>query len=205
MRNNRTLTKVILGILILVLSAVTIFSAVQIITNYILPKYKVQEDSYVSQTKTVDGVEYFPKKDISVFLVMGIDRTGPVVSSGSYNNEGAADVVALAVFDDTNKKYSVLMLNRDTIVDIPVLGVNGEKTGTTRKAQLALSHTYGDGLQSSCENTKQTVSDYLLDVEIDYYMSMNMDIVSVLTDAVGGVKVSNGRAKNHYPKGLRIK
>ncbi len=29
----------------------------------------------------------------------------------------------------------------------------------------------------------------------------------VLVDgcAVGGVKVSNGRAKNHYPKGLRIK
>ncbi len=143
----------------------------------------------VSKTIVRNGVEYFPRQDINVFMLLGIDKEGPVTASNSYNNDGAADMIALAVFDETAKNYSVLLLNRDTMVTLPVLGVNGSPAGTIT-GQLALSHTYGKGVEDSCENVKKAVSDFLYGITIDHYISMNMDAISLLTDAVGGVKVT---------------
>ena len=147
------------------------------------------EAEHERKTIWLDDVAYFPKQDIRVFLLMGLDRVGPVVDSGSYKNEGAADVILVFVFNETEKEYTILALNRDSMVQMPILGIGG-KTAGSKIAQLALSHTYGNGLQQSCVNTKNTVSDLLYGVTIHQYISMNMDAISILTDAVGGVRVN---------------
>ena len=108
------------------------------------------------KTITVNGIDFFPRQDITVVLVMGIDTTGEMVDSGSYNNDGESDVVALLVFNEETETFSVININRDTMVDMPVLGLGGKKAGTAYQ-QLALAHTYGTGLEDSCENTKETV------------------------------------------------
>ena len=72
---------------------------------------------------------------------------------------------------------------------MPVLGLGGKKAGTYF-GQLALAHTYGTGLSDSCENVRKTISDFLHGAEIDYYVAMHMDAISILNDAVGGVKVN---------------
>ena len=41
-----------------------------------------------------------------------------------------------------------------------------------------------------CENTKNTVSSLLYGLNIDYYVAMHMDAISILNDAVGGVTVT---------------
>ena len=149
-----------------------------------------EQEQVIVATKTIerDGVAYFPRQDITVVMVLGIDRYGPVADSGSYSNKGAADMVMLLVFDEENEVCNVLHLNRDTMVDMPVLGLGGNQAGTYY-GQLALSHTYGSGLEDSCENTRQTVSDLLYGIRIDYYLAMHMDAISILNDAVGGVTV----------------
>lgn len=145
--------------------------------------------SPTSKTITRNGIDYFPKQDMTVILLMGIDESGPVRDSLSYNNEGEADMVMLAIFDEQEETCSFLVLNRDTMIKMPVLGVAGKQAGS-RVAQLALSHTYGSGLEDSCENTKRAVSDFLNGITIDYYVAMNMDAVTILNDAVGGVTVN---------------
>lgn len=178
-----------LGLLAIVstLSLLLLICSVLIVDNFMYPS--ITEPQHERKTLWFDGVSYFPRQDIQVFLLMGIDREGPVVASGSYKNSGAADVVLVLIFDDTAKEYRVLALNRDSMVNMPVLGIGGKFAGNTT-AQLALSHTYGDGLHESSENTRDTVSNMLYGVQIDQYISMNMDVISVLTDAVGGVKVT---------------
>jgi LCP family protein required for cell wall assembly len=133
-------------------------------------------------------VDYFPRQDITVMLVMGIDEYGVVQSSGGSSNPGAADMVTLLIFDEKNEQTRVLNLNRDTMLDVSVLGINGRKAGTTF-AQLAIAHTYGSGMEDSCENTRDTVSDFLYGITIDHYVSANMDAISLMNDAVGGVTV----------------
>ncbi len=178
----------IVFLLILLLSLAMVFSAAMLIDG-MFGGGEVIDDPSASKTITVDGVEYFPRQDIAVLMLLGIDEEGPVQDSGSYNNPGSADVVSLAVFDETERSYSILMLNRDTMLEMPVLGIGGKQAGT-RFGQLALSHTYGSGLKDSCENTRKTVSDFLYGLTIDYYLSMNMDAISLLNDAVGGVQVT---------------
>lgn len=173
---------------VLVLMIVVLIGGFQILeSTVLLPEETEQPVS--SKTITRDGMEYFPRQDITTLLVMGIDEIGAVKDSGSYRNTGESDVLLMMIFDEKNETYSILALNRDTMVEMPVLGIGGKQAGTYY-GQLALSHTYGGGLEDSCENTRKTVSDLLGGVTIDYYVSMNMDAIELLNDAVGGVRVN---------------
>ncbi len=175
--------------IILILVLVILFSGLRILESTVFFKGQGQEDVPVSKTITRNGVDYFPRQDITTVLVMGIDETGPVTDSGSYNNTGEADMVSLVIFDEANEVCNVLTLNRDTMVQMPVLGIGGRKAGT-KYGQLALSHTYGSGLEDSCENTRETVSELLYGFSIDYYVAMNLDAIAIVNDAVGGVTVN---------------
>lgn len=173
-------------VLILVLAIV--ISGLHILESTVFFKGGEQNEPTNSKTIVRDGVAYFPRQDIKTMLVLGIDEYGPVKDSGSYNNKGEADMVSVVIFDEKNQRVDVLALNRDTMVNMPVLGIGGKQAGTAF-GQLALSHTYGSGLEDSCENTRQTVSDLLYGISIDYYLAMNMDAISMMNDQVGGVTV----------------
>ena len=179
---NYFLLAIVSALLLLVL-----VGSVLIVDRIIYPK--LEDTRHERKTIWHEGVSYFPRQDIRVFLFMGIDRVGPVVDSGSYKSEGAADVILVFIFNDTEKQYTVLALNRDSMVQMQKLGIGGKPAGSIT-AQLALSHTYGNGLQQSCINTRETVSNLLSGITIHQYVSMNMDAISMLTDAVGGVRVN---------------
>lgn len=131
---------------------------------------------------------YAPKSDIETVLLFGVDQFEPFQDSGSYNNNGQADLFMLIILDHTQKNMTVLHINRDTMTQIPVLGVTGEQTGTMT-GQLALAHTYGSGMKDSCENTVDAVSYLLGGVEIDHYIALTMNAVPQINDLVGGVPV----------------
>ena len=174
---------------LLVLVVAILFSGLKIFEAVVLAPETDQTGEVATKTITRDGVKYFPRQDITVMMVLGIDQHGVVQSSNYYRNKGAADSIMLLIFDETNEECTVLYLNRDTMVDMDVLGVKGEYAGTSY-GQLALAHTYGQGLEDSCQNVKSTIMKYLHGLTIDYYMSMNMDAIPILNDAVGGVTVT---------------
>lgn len=190
MAKNKSKKSIFTTILIVILAVLVVFSGYKIY-DLVFTDTDIYDDATAPSTKTVtvDGVDYFPRQDITVLMLMGIDERGEVTKSKYYNNTGENDMVALAVFDEIDKSYSVLVLNRDTMMDVHVLGLSGKPAGTIF-AQLALAHTYGSGLEDSCENAVRTVSDFLSGVTVDYYLSMNMDAIAILNDAVGGVTVN---------------
>lgn len=188
MRKRKSLKDVLLFCVLLILLLVMLYSGLRILESTVLRN----EEPVVQQTtKTIvrDDQEYFPRQDVTVMMVLGIDQYGPVESSHYYRNEGSADSIMLLVFDETAKDCTVLYLNRDTMLNMDVLGVKGEYAGTTY-GQLALAHTYGTGLEDSCENVKNTLMKFLHGLTVDYYVAMNMDAIPILNDAVGGVTVT---------------
>ena len=189
MSKRTTRSRLVVAALILILVLVMIYSGLRILESTVF--FDETDETSTAQTKTItrDGVEYFPRQDITVILVMGIDEEGPVKDSGSYRNNGEADMVAAVILDQKDETYSVLTLNRDMMLDMPVLGIGGRRAGSFY-GQLALSHTYGSGLADSAENTRNTVSDLLYGIKIDHYVAMNMDAIGILNDAVGGVTVT---------------
>lgn len=172
---------------VLVLVIAMIFSGLRILESTVFRNGT--DPTIASKTIERNGVKYFPRQDITVIMLMGIDQLGKVESSNSYLNPGAVDMISLLIFDEKNEECRILSLNRDTMLEMPILGIGGKKAGTVYQ-QLALSHTYGSGLADSCENTKETVSNFLYGLKIDYYISMNMDAIAILNDAVGGVTVN---------------
>ncbi len=137
----------------------------------------------------LDGKYYVPNKNLEVVLLIGVDKYEAQTQGEGYNNSQQADFLMLLLMDKKAQTCTVLQLNRDTMTDIPVLGVRGEKAGTI-KGQLALAHTYGSGGTDSCRNTVEAVSNLLYGVKIDHYIAFTMDAVAKINDLVGGVTVT---------------
>lgn len=147
----------------------------------------LQRQGY-EETIQVDGVSYRRRKNVTAILLMGIDHAAGASVSG-YRNGGQADFLQLLVIDSGQKRITRLPIDRDTMTPITILGVLGNRSGV-RTAQISLSHGFGDGKQQSCELTVSAVSNLLLGTPIDHYIAMNLDGISVLNDAVGGVTVT---------------
>lgn len=135
---------------------------------------------------TAGGVEYELNKNIETVLVMGLDKFSEDVDTSSYDNDQQADFLMLFVLDNQNKTCRALHIDRDTMVEMNVLGVAGQEVGTITQ-QLALAHTYGNGQNVSCRNTAKAVSNLLNGIDITHYVSVTMDAVPVYNDLVGGV------------------
>lgn len=143
----------------------------------------------LSQTLEYNGQEYELRDDIQTMLIMGLDKFEEDLSHDAYTNDQQADFVLLLVIDHQNETCTAIHINRDTMTDMSVLGVAGEKVGMVNK-QLALAHTYGNGKEVSCHNTAEAVSNLLMNVKIDHYVSLTMDAVPIYNDLVGGVEVT---------------
>ena len=189
MKKRNLFVSVAYGCLILVLVLVIIYSGLQLLESTVFLKPQIDVTEPPSKTITENEIAYFPRQDITVVLVCGIDRTGPMVSSDAYNNPGDVDMINLVIFDEKEKELNVLSLNRDTMTEVPVLGIGGREAYTTYE-QLALSYSYGSGMEDSCENTVKAVSHLLNGIYIDHYITLNMDAIQILNDAVGGVTVN---------------
>ncbi len=136
-----------------------------------------------------DGVKYELKDDLETFIVIGLDKSsGDEGVSDSYNNDKQADFIMLFVLDNDAKTVTPIHINRDTMAEMNVLGLNGNPVGSVTK-QIALSYNYGNGGKVSCRNTLDAVSELLLGMKINHYASVTMDGVPVYNDLVGGVTV----------------
>ena len=136
--------------------------------------------------KVYEGATYRLKDRVETLLLLGLD-VYEGESLDSFANDKQADFLLLLVMDNATGVCKAIHINRDTMAQMDVLGVAGDRIATVQK-QIALSHTYGNGREVSCRNTANAVS-RLLGVEIDHYLSVTMDAVAVLNDLVGGVPV----------------
>ncbi len=180
MKKRKVLLAFLIILLVLIVAFCVLFIAAGISTR------SKGEEQRKSRIIEYEGKRYYPKQDITIYLVIGIDDFGSVEAAEYMSNKGQSDFLAILSMNHSEKTCSVLELNRDTMTNVQVLGMGGRVAGTAYQ-QLALAHTYGTGMEDSCENTVETVSSMLYNLKIDHYVSMNMDTVAILTDAVGGV------------------
>lgn len=190
MMNKEKSGNYFLKIIAILLCIIMIVAATLIVVNIWEKKQGLfKGDDFVAVENTVEfaGKEYTLKENIETFLIIGLDKTNENPAD-SYNNNLQADFLMLLVIDNEKSEYSAFHINRDAMVDMNVLGVAGDKVGTTNK-QIALAHTYGKGREVSCRNTADAVSELLMGVKINHFVSVKMDAVQVLNDLVGGVEV----------------
>ena len=135
------------------------------------------------------GKVYAYNEDIRTFLFMGIDKNSEVKEVAEGTNGGQADALFLAVMNPHKESIQVIGINRNTIADIDVYNDQGAYVDTIR-AQLAVQHGFGNGVEESCEYQVKAVSKFFYSLPIHGYAAINMSAIETLNDAVGGVDVT---------------
>ena len=134
------------------------------------------------------GKVYAYKEDILTFLIMGIDKDSDVRQTAEKTDAGQADALFLAVLDPDEKAIRVIGINRNTMADIDVYNEEGAYV-TMTKAQIAVQHGFGNGLEESCERQVKAVGRLFYNLPIHGYAAVNMSAIPTINDAVGGVDV----------------
>lgn len=132
---------------------------------------------------------YVENTNITTWVFFGLDKYKEELEDEDDSSSTQADFIMLVVFDEENQTYSTIQINRDTMVDIDVLSLDGTSITGSVFAQITLAHAYGTTLVQSAENLVRAVSSFIYDTQIDYYISFPLDIVSVVNDLVGGVEL----------------
>lgn len=123
--------------------------------------------------ETVESIHHQPDKaeageETLNILLMGVDKRE--------HDSGRADTLILMSLNPNTNSMQQISIPRDTYTDI--IG-----HGTTDK----INHAYAFG---GTDMQVATVENFL-DIELDYYVKINMEGLSELVDAVGGITVNN--------------
>ena len=142
-----------------------------------------------SHTVCYNGEYYRYNEDMVNILLLGVDAEEKPAASGLFGDANQADVLILAALDFRRDRLTLISISRDAMVDLELLDETGTEAGTGH-AQLALSFSYGDGLQRSCELTRDAVSGLFYGLPIQGYGALYLGGLPVLNDAAGGVTLT---------------
>lgn len=136
-----------------------------------------------------DGKKYKYNNKVTTILFSGIDKHTNEHNEEVHGAAGQADSLFAMALNTETGEYKIMAISRDTMIDVNIIDVHGnfEKT---KKMQICLAHAYGDGKEISNENLKASVSRLFFGIPINSYISIDLDALYVLNDAVGGVNVN---------------
>ena len=140
---------------------------------------------------TIDGKDYTFKKGIVNILCLGVDvgDTGQEVRTEQGNGYNS-DAMVLVVVDMNAKTIKMVNLPRDTYAEIPLMDDYGNITGR-KMGKLNSAYSQGRGKEKySYANAVRAVSTLFYDIEIPYYVGIDMGTVGALATAVGGVPMN---------------
>lgn len=142
-------------------------------------------------TITYNGTTYVYNNNMTSILCMGIDKDDGlgISEDESIGKGGQADALYLVALDTKTGETDIIAISRDIYADIGIYSADGVYSGT-EKAQLCLAYAYGDGKETSCNNTVKAVERLFYNLPINSYFAMDWYAVGELNDAVNGVYVT---------------
>lgn len=186
MRKSKT-KKVVIGLIIIVLA---------VFAFLLLHEDKKEQPAVSGQVDTqgqyitYNGKKYETNAEVKTILFLGVDKEAKADLGQNPGENGQSDSINLLVLNTKEKTGQILQISRDSMVDIDIYDINGEKI-TTEEGQITLQYAYGDGKEKSCRLTAEKVSELLYGVPVQDYLSLTLDGIAAATDAIGGVTLTN--------------
>lgn len=146
-----------------------------------------------------NGKTYQFNENITNILFMGIDKRN-LDDSTITGSKGQADVIVLMAVDTKTGKTTMINISRDTMTDVTIYSANGGYVGSEVQ-QLCLSYAYGDGKETSCENTVNSVRKLFYNIPVKSYLSLDLDGISAVNDSIGGVDVVSPETIGDFVEG----
>lgn len=167
-KKKRTGLKIFMGLALVFITVVGIY-VIDVYRNIDNTTDEIYEpvDEEVEQVRS-SSADLSSKDPISI-LLLGVD-TGDL----GRTERGRSDTMMVVTVNPNTKKSTLLSIPRDTYTEIVGYGTNDK-----------LNHAYAFGGNSMAINSVQN----LLDIPIDYYVTVNMAGIQEIVNAVGGVDV----------------
>ena len=185
-RRKSVLVSMTVVLIVLVLVAVGIYARQEKnTTKDTTEQIEEDDDSLI----TYNGKKYKYNTDIKTILFLGVDRSEKVEVDSQPGEGGQADTILLLLLDQTEKKMKVMEVSRDTMIDIAIYDASGSFLAK-EKAQIALQYAYGNSTRKSSQLMKNTVSNLLYGVPVNDVITLDIEGVAKVVDAIGGVSVT---------------
>lgn len=152
---------------------------------------------------TYKGDRYMYNEDLASILFMGVDKRDFETDDDTYGQNGDADALMLLIYDTKTSKSNLVSISREIIADVEAYSTDGEYVGT-KKEQICLAYSYGDGKEKSCENEVAAVRRLFYNVPINSYVALDLDGISYINDAVGGVEITPIETFRNFTKGEKV-
>ncbi len=149
----------------------------------------VPDDEEDSDIITYQGRKYKYNTDIKSILFLGVDRSEKVEVKSQAGEGGQADTILLLAQNDADKNVRILEVSRDTMTNISIY----DDAGTfleKENAQIALQYAYGNSTKKSSQLMKNTVSDLLYGIPVRNVITVDVEGIAQIVDAIGGVKIT---------------
>ena len=150
---------------------------------------KEEEETWQEGWVKHNGTIYAYNEEMMTFLFMGIDKDSDAKEVAEGTDGGQADAMFLAAVNPKDRTVKVIGLNRNTMADVDIYNEEGAYVNTV-KAQIAVQHGFGNGMEESCDYQCRAVSRLFYGLPIHGYAAINMAAIPALNDAVGGVDVT---------------
>lgn len=150
---------------------------------------KEEEETWQEGWVKHNGTIYAYNEEMMTFLFMGIDKDSDAKEVAEGTDGGQADAMFLAAVNPKDRTVKVIGLNRNTMADVDIYNEEGAYVNTV-KAQIAVQHGFGNGMEESCDYQCNAVSRLFYGLPIHGYAAINMAAIPALNDAVGGVDVT---------------
>lgn len=150
---------------------------------------KEEEETWQEGWVKHNGTIYAYNEEMMTFLFMGIDKDSDAKEVAEGTDGGQADAMFLAAVNPKDRTVKVIGLNRNTMADVDIYNEEGAYVNTV-KAQIAVQHGFGNGMEESCDYQCKAVSRLFYGLPIHGYAAINMAAIPALNDAVGGVDVT---------------
>lgn len=138
-----------------------------------------------------NGHTYRYKDTMTSILFMGIDKEELGTVNDVVGTAGQADALYLVAIDTANGLTNTFQISRSTMVDINLYNTEGDFI-STENAQICLSYAYGDGKETSAENTITSVRRLFYGLPVaQSYLALDIEGITALNDSIGGVTVTS--------------
>ncbi len=175
-------------------AVVWLYSIYKNISNDPLSVLVKNNGAHTTTVLTEEGskLEYIRQEHLVNILLLGIDSNE---ERESWHWGYRSDVIILCTLNFDEKTMTMMSIPRDTYVSMNKLDYETGAIKSRTNDKINASYAFGGGPKHYGEkNAVDCVKEFLscdgkLDIEIDYYASIDMDGIPKLVDAVGGVEV----------------
>ena len=184
-RKKWTVTGVVLILGIVILAGI----AVKVKHGHQNQSTAAEPDDRKDNSIIYKGKKYRYNSDITTVLFLGVDRSETAEVNNTAGNSGQSDTILLLVMNKKDHTAKMLEISRDTMTDISIYDESGTFLAK-EKAQIALQYAYGNSTRKCSQLTKNTVSDLLYGVPVRSCVTLYVEGISKIVDAIGGVSIT---------------